>query len=344
MPSYKNILLRAVNRIGDGVFSMPAIRALRDEYPQSRITVLTKPGVAELYVHNPAVNDVMLFEDRRRHKGLPGRLRLIRELRTRNFDLAVIFHNCFDAALVPFLAGIPERIGYVKEGRGFLLTRKLPFPAEVIYQVDHYLDLVSLLGFKPKRSMPELTVSDTERAFAERLFREKSIRRPAICLVPGSIAATRRWPPERFAELADKLSGHTGGSIIVVGGRGDEAISGKITGLAGNKPVDLTGRIGLRELMAVLSLSDLVVSNDTGPMHLAWTLGTPVVTFLGAADPRGTGPSGEHVRVIRKEMACSPCIKEKCPEGTIACLDLITVDEVFEAARESLARYFHPVE
>ena len=344
MPFYKNILVRAVNRIGDGVFSMPAIRALRDEYPQARITILTKPGVAELYANNPGVDDVMLFEDRGLHGGVLGRLRLIRELRGRNFDLAVIFHNCFDAALVPFLAGIPERIGYVREGRGFLLTKKLPFPAEVIYQVDHYLNLVSLLGFTAEKRMPEFSISEAERSFAEKLFREESIRRPAICIVPGSIATTRRWPPERFAELADRLSGHTGGNIVVVGGRGDREISGQIAGLMEKKPVDLTGRLGIRELMAVLSLSDLVVSNDTGPMHLAWTLGSPVITFIGAADPRGTGPSGPHVHVIRKDLECSPCIKEECPEGNTACLDLITVDEVFEAAKESLARHFRPGE
>lgn len=338
MPAeYHNILVRGVNRIGDTIFSLPSIKALKQGFPGSRITILTKPAPAGLFENNPSIDDVLLFDSMGRHKGVLGRIRLIRELRKRSFDLAVLFHNCFDAALIPFLAGISERIGYIREARGLLLTKKLPFPKTPIHQIDHYLKLVSLMGISTEEKTPELFITPEEKNRAGDLFDRNHVRRPLVGFIPGSIALTRRWYPERFAELGDRLVETTGGSILILGGPADRDISETIINHTKVTPLDMTGRIDLRQLMALLSHCDLVVSNDTGPMHIAWSLGKHVITFLGAADIREIKPHSSRVTIIRKDLDCSPCIKEVCPNGTIRCLDLISVEEVFNKSMEILA-------
>jgi heptosyltransferase-2 len=336
MPEYRNILVRGVNRLGDTVFSLPAIKALKQSYPGARVSVLTKPAPSGLYANLPYIDEVLIFESKGRHGGIRGRLALAGQLRKRRFDLAVVFHNCFDAALVPFLAGVPERIGYLREMRGVLLTKKLPFPATPVHQVDHYLELAALAGASTEERTPELFVTPEEEQWGRRLLDGRNARRPLVGIVPGSVALTRRWPPERFAELGDRLAQATGGSIIILGGPGDGDISGKIKSHMKAGPIDTTGGTGLRQLMALISLCDLVVSNDTGPMHITWALGRPVVTFIGAADIREIRPLSTVAHIIGKDLACSPCIKEECPEGTTRCLDLITVGEVFEKSMEIL--------
>jgi heptosyltransferase-2 len=339
MRAYENILVRGVNRIGDTIFSLPALKALRRGFPDARVTVLVKPVPAGLFGENPSVDEVMLFEDTGRHRGMAGRFRLIADLKSRHFDLALLFHNCFDAALVPFLAGIPERVGYIKEHRGFLLTKKLPFPRETLHQVDHYLRLVSLLGIFTDDRMPELWLSPAETGEARAMLQRNGMERPLIGFIPGAVARTRRWHPERFAALADRLTAETGGSVLLLGGPGDREISAAIQEHMTSPAVDLTGTMGVRQLMAVMKECDLIVSNDTGPMHMAWVLGRPVVTFVGAADIREIAPLSPDVHIIRKDLACSPCIEEECPEGTTECLELIGVDEVFEAARAILRNH-----
>lgn len=333
---YRNILVRGVNRIGDTVFSLPSVMALKRAFPQARVTVLAKPQVAGLFLNNPAVDETIPLDDRGRHRGLAGRWRLVMELRKRKFDLAVVFHNCFDAALTPFLAGIPDRIGYLKEHRGFLLTRSLPFPGKPVHQVDHYHALLSLIGVKDGDKVPSLFIGREEKEWAESFLLESAFRRPLIGIIPGSIARTRRWPPERFASVGDRLTESTGGSVILLGGPGDAGISEAIKGHMKTRALDATGRTGIRQLMALIDSCDLIISNDTGPMHMAWALGKPVVTFLGAADIREIQPLSPKVHIINKGLPCSPCIKENCPAGTTECLELITADEVFESAVEML--------
>lgn len=338
MPEYRNILVRGVNRLGDTVFSLPAIKALKQSFPGARVTVLAKPAPSGLYANLPYVDEVLVFESRGRHGGLRGRLALAGQLRKKRFDLAVVFHNCFDAALAPFLAGVPERIGYIREMRGFLLTKKLPFPETPVHQVDHYLRLVELAGASTEEKTPELFVTPEEEQWGGNLLDKRGARRPFIGIVPGSVALTRRWPPDRFAELGDRLTQATGGSVIILGGPDDGDISGKIKSHMNTGPIDTTGGTNLRQLMALISLCDLVVSNDTGPMHITWALRRPVVTFVGAADIREIRPLSAAAHIIGKDLPCSPCIKEKCPEGHNRCLDLITVKEVFETSMEILRK------
>lgn len=345
MDGYRKILLRSVNRIGDVVFTLPAIRAIKDSSPGATVTVLAKPIASELFVNCPFVDDVIVFYDKGRHKGLGGRLRLAKELRGMGFDLAVMFHNGLESALVSFVAGIPERVGYRKEMRGAFLTRSLRFPKAPVHRLDYNNRLAGLVGAAVDG--PEgrggrggggglLFLTDDERGRAGELLKDSGTHRPLVCIVPGAMAASRRWFPERFAEVADSLIEKTGGSVVLLGGPEGTGDAEKIISLMKHTPLNLTGKTRVRQLMAVLDACDLVLANDTGPMQLAAALGRPVVTFFGAGDPDETGPPGPNVRIIRKDVDCGPCVRDVCPEGHLKCLDLISAQEVMEAVAEML--------
>jgi len=334
MPSYNNILVRGVNRLGDTLFALPAIKALKIKYPDAMVTVLTKPLPAELYRHNPHINEIIIFKSKGEHRGFKGRLRLVKTLRASGFDLAVLLHNNFDSALVAFLSGIPERIGYQKELRSALLTRSLPFPKEPTPRADHFLAITKLVGCETNDNKPDLYLSAAERESAD--VRLRNLPRPIVGIIPGAQEKTRIWDSGRFASVADNLISRVKASVLILGGPGDNKLSSSIMSRMKNIPIDMTGAFNLRELISILNSCDLVISNDTGPMHIANLLGVRVITFFGAGDLIETRPIGEKAYVIHRDLPCSPCLKSECPEGNYKCLDLITAEEVAEIAVRAL--------
>jgi heptosyltransferase II len=336
MPTYKNILVRGVNRLGDTLFTLPAIRALKIKYPTARITVLTKPSPVELYRHNPHIDGIIILDSKGIHQGLRGRLRLINTLRASDFDLAVLMHNNFESALMAFLSGIPERIGYRKELRSALLTGSLPFPKTPTPRADHFLAITELAGCDTGDNKPDLYLSSTEREWAT--TRLAGLPWPLVGIIPGAQEKTRIWDSGRFASVADSLIGHAAASVLILGGPGDTGLSSSIKSQMKNIPIDMTGAFSLREFIAILNSCDLVISNDTGPMHIANLLGVEVITFFGAGDVIETGPIGEKAHIIHRGLPCSPCLKSECPEGNYKCLDLITAEEVVETALNVLKR------
>ena len=338
MSYYHNILVRGVNRLGDTLFTLPAIKSLKIKYPDSRLTVLTKPLPADLYLHNPHIDDVIIFDSKGTHRGLKGRLRLIKMLGKTGFDLAVLLHNNFDSALTAFLSGIPERIGYQKELRSALLTKSTPFPKNPTPRVEHFLSITKLVGCGGEDNYPDLYLSSTEREWAA--IRLKELPRPIVGIVPGAQEKTRIWKSERFGEVADYLINEASASVLILGGPGDQKLSLAVRSQMKNIPYDMTGEFNLRQFMAILNSCDLVISNDTGPMHIASLLGVNVITFFGAGDLKETRPIGENVHIIHREIPCSPCLRSKCLEGNYKCLDLITSAEVLEIALRKL-KSFH---
>jgi heptosyltransferase II len=334
MTHYQNILVRGVNRLGDTLFSLPAIKALKKKYPEAKLTVLTKPMPVELYRHNPFIDKIIIFDSNGDHRGLPGRLRLIKTLRTSRFDIAVLMHNNFESALTAFLSGIPERIGYQKEFRSALLTRSLPLPQNSTPRTDHFLAITNLAGCETKDNKPDLYLSEAEREWA--VTRLGNLARPIVGIIPGAQEKTRIWDGGRFATVADSLINKIKANVLILGGPGDNKLSSSIISQMDNIPIDMTGAFNLREFIAILNSCDLVISNDTGPMHIASLLGTEVITFFGAGDIIETCPLGEKVHVIHKYLPCSPCLKSECPKGNYKCLDLITAEEVIEIALQAL--------
>ncbi|MGE5239386.1 MAG: lipopolysaccharide heptosyltransferase II [Chloroflexota bacterium] len=348
--AYKRILVRGVNWIGDAVMTMPAIRALRREFPSAHVTLLVKPSVAPLFEKDPLLDEVLIYGPE--FRGVRGRLRLASLLRRKRFDVAVLLQNAFDAALVSFLAGIPRRIGYDRDGRGFLLTTPVPFQRDdrSMHHVRYYLELLRGAGIEGGDTSPWLYLTIEERVHARDAFFH--LRRPILGVNPGAtFGSAKRWLPERFAEVGWRFIREMGGSVVVFGGKAETGIAQEVERiildrLDGSLPrvvtieplprelfMNLAGHTSLRGLSALIAECDLILTNDSGPMHVAYAVGTPLVALFGSTDPALTGPLGESDEVIKPSLSCSPCFERSCPEQTLRCMRDISAGEVYAAVR-----------
>ncbi|GAB4389847.1 MAG: lipopolysaccharide heptosyltransferase II [Thermodesulfovibrionales bacterium] len=327
----ENILVRGVNWVGDAVMTMPAIRALGKAKADGRLSLLVKPSVAALFEKDPHVDEVILYDDR--YGGVYGRMRLARELRGKGFTWAVLLQNAFDAAAIAYLAGIPRRDGYGRDGRSFLLTRPVPYDGQDrrVHHVDYYLELLAALGIPAPRYHPWVYLALEERLRAREAL--KALRRPVVGVNPGAAyGPAKEWPAEKFAELAGRVAGELGGSVVVFGKEVSDA-SRKIEGAAQNPGhvLSMAGKTTLRELSALISECDAFVSNDSGPMHLAYAAMTPLVAIFGSTDPCLTGPVGKGSVVVREAADCAPCFERQCPRPRVECMENIAVDDVMGA-------------
>ena len=336
-----SLLVRATNWLGDAVMTTPALAGVREGFPDSRIVLLARPLVAELFRHHPDVDEVMVYDLPGRHEGILGRLRLAADLRRRRFDGALLLQNAFDAALIAFLGRIPERAGYPTDMRRILLTLPVPLPHGILerHEVEYYLCLLDGLGIpRPAPASLKLLVTEEEReAMAERLS-SLGIGRgtPILAINPGATyGSAKRWYPDRFASVADTLSAEWKAAVVVVGSAAEAPLAGEIEAAMRTPPVNLAGRTTVRELMALLSLSSFLVTNDSGPMHVGAALGVPLVAIFGPTDWRRTSPWTSLAKVVRVEVDCSPCRRRTCDRGH-ECMLGVTPEMVVDAARRLL--------
>jgi len=333
----EKVLIRGTNWIGDVVMTLPALAAIRRTWPGAQLFVLAKPWVAEVYRLCSDVDEVILFEEPGCHAGIEGKWRLAAELRQYRFDCAILLQNAIEAAIIARLTGIPLRAGYNADGRGFLLThsvRRTPAIRQV-HQIDYYLEMVEALGFLPAGRIVHLHPTRDYTGVSERLFRECGIRagHTLIGLAPGAAyGPAKKWFPDRFASVVDRLIDDTGGQAILFGSDDDRESTAEVRKNASHPLIDIAGRTNLREAIALISRCDIFISNDTGLMHVAGALGIPMVAIFGSTNPMTTSPAGEASVVIHRDVPCSPCLKPVCPTD-FRCMDLIGVDEVYSAAR-----------
>ena len=332
------MLVRAVNWLGDAVLTTPALGAVRAALPHSRITLAAKPLVAEMFLHHPDVDEILVYDKDGRHSGAVGMLRMARELRRRDFDAAVLFQNAFDAGLLAFLAGIPRREGYATDGRRLLLSRAVPVTEEILrlHHAEYYLRLVEELGFsRPGNPALRLRVTGEERdSMAARLAAAGIPEGKRILGInPGATyGSAKRWYPDRFAAVADALSEEWDASVVLMGSVPEMPLSGEIEAAMRRSPVNLAGKTTVRELMALLSLCGFLVTNDSGPMHIAAALGIPLVAIFGPTDWLTTSPWTRRATIVRVDVDCSPCRRRECDRGH-ECMVGVTADMVVSAAR-----------
>jgi heptosyltransferase-2 len=331
----RRILVREVNWVGDAVLTLPALEALAGRFPPAEITLLARPWVAGLFAGHPAVDRIIEYRTEDAHRGLRGRWCLAGELKGERFDLAVLFPNSMDAALIPWLAGIPRRVGYPTDGRRWLLTHPVSNrSAAGGHQVERYLAIVRALGGQgtPKLRLP---VSEEARRRGEEFLREQAIAAsgPLVALNPGSVyGSAKRWPAARFAAVADALVESRGATILLVGSEGERPVLDQVTTRMRRPVVNLGGRTDLLTLVGLLQRVHLLVSNDTGAMHIAAAVGTRVLAVFGPTDAVATGPLGKCVRVIRVPIPCSPCLLRECPIDH-RCMTGVTVAQVLHEAQ-----------
>lgn len=331
----EKILVRGVNWLGDAVMSTPALQGLRAAAPESEIALLIHEKLADLFEHYPHVDQVITF------RADEGVLSVARRLRERKFGFALVLPNSHRSALEVFIARIPHRLGY---GRKWLLTQSLPrppsrtrkrslaeikvliaqpsrsretFPAEA-HHVHNYLRLLSA----PWRA-PRLYVTDEEIAAAQKRLPNERLW---LGLNPGAeYGPAKRWPIERFAEAANRLRKKLGCGLLLFGGPNDAALSAQLAAACPGS-IDLAGKTRLRELCALLRCCRALITNDTGPMHLAAALGVPVVVPFGSTAPELTGPPSG---VITGNVPCAPCFRRECPID-FRCMRSIEVDQAVE--------------
>ena len=327
-------MVRSTNWIGDAVMTTPAMGALRNSFPAAEIVVVANPLVAELFRHHPFCDRVLVYDKKKSHHGLLGLVRFCGELRTESFDLAILLQNAVEAAVMAYLAGIPRRAGYETDGRGLLLTHPVPISLEErrLHHTRYYLQMLEALHIRGGDGLLRLACADNESAWAREQIGEGT---PVVINPGAAYGSAKRWYPERFAEVGNRLAAEFGARIILTGGPGETVIGRDIAAAMDIAPLNLIGRTSVRQMMAVLSLSRLVVTNDSGPMHVAAAFGVPIVAVFGPTDHTTTSPLAENCRIIRKEVDCAPCLLRQCPTDH-RCMEAIGVDDVMAGARELL--------
>lgn len=348
--SVKSILIRGTNWVGDAVMSVPAMREIRKRFPESRISLLVRPWVRDIYAAADFLDEIITFDKDGKHRGLSGRRRLVKELAKRRIDLAVLFQNAFEAAIITWWARIPLRLGYARDGRSPLLSHAIPIDPEVrrAHQVYYYLGLLAGAGivesrpWKDTAPLPACTLDlrESDRESARALLRAQNIE-SGECLIglnPGaSYGGAKRWFADRFAEVADSLARRYAARIILFGSISEEPIARQVAERMKNRSVSFAGKTTLGQLMGLIGECSLLVTNDSGPMHLAAALAVPQVAIFGSTSDVATGPLSDVAEVVRVPVDCSPCFLRECPTD-FRCMTRITTDLVIEAAERRLSK------
>ena len=340
------IVVRGPNWLGDAVMCEPALSQVRTIFPQAEITLLVKPAIADLLAQHPAVNRTLVYDDRGRHAGLTGKWTLAGVLRRHRFDLAILFQNAFEAALISFLAGIPRRFGYATDGRSLFLTDPVSLPPRngQRHQVEYYWDLLKPLGSQGPAPAPRLFVTPEESVSMTKRLADAGIGASdlVIGVNPGSTYGhAKRWLPERYAEVVNRvlkdMQAQTDAKVgvAILGAKGEEQLGQAIAKEIRTRTVVCSGQTTVRELMALVKRCQLFLTNDTGPMHVAAAFKVPLVAVFGPTDWQTTSPYGVEAKLVRQPVSCAPCLLRECPIDH-RCMTGVTVDQVYGAALQHL--------
>ena len=341
VPDPERILVRSTNWIGDVVMTLPALEALRERFPTSRITVLARPWVTPLICAHPAVDGVLeLAGNQGRVRNALEVLRAANRVRSMRFHMAVLFQNAFEAALIAWAARVPARAGYDTDARRILLTHPLSRKRARTHrhQVEYYLDLVRALGWHGIAREPRVFTTPADRAEASKILTAEDLSSSGmrIGVAPGAAyGPAKRWPPERFARVADRAADAWHARVLILGSRGDAKACEAVGGAMRHRAVNLCGRTGLGQAVALIESCGLFLTNDSGLMHVASALNVPTVAIFGSTDPVATGPRSPRARVVRNPVQCSPCFRTVCPTD-FRCMLGITPERVWEEVRQVL--------
>jgi heptosyltransferase-2 len=344
-PAPQKILIRATNWVGDAVMSLPAIRAVRDRYPDAEIAVLARPWVADLYARETAISRVILYDAPPGFRGLGAKWAMASRLGRERFDCAILLQNAFEAAALAFLARIPRRIGYNRDARGWLLTEAVdvPKPGEIPrHERYYYLEMLRRAKLAPSLPRVEairLEGGESAAIAGAKRFRAMGWRLPVIGVSPGAAYGTaKRWLPGNFAETAAALAQRRSARVALFGSVGEAALCQNVADLLRPQGVEagnLAGKTSLREFIELAAACQLFITNDSGAMHIASALGVRTIAVFGATDDTTTGPTGELVRVVREPVECSPCLLRECPIDH-RCMTRVTPGRVVSAALDLL--------
>ncbi len=329
------VIIRVPNWIGDAVLTLPAVESIKANFPQARLSIAAKNWVKDLFTSTGLAEEVISLPDA---NDVKTQWAAAQDLKTRSFDLGLLLTNSFGSAFLFYLARIPKRWGYGTDGRAVLLTKSVPMKRSDVarHQVFYYLDLLQSLGLKTVPPKLKLAASPSESQAARDRLASLGLdpQKALVIICPGaSYGSAKRWPASSFARLASLLQKKKEAEIAVVGSAKEKEIAESVSSLMEKKPAVVAGETTLAELLGLISLASLFVSNDTGPMHMANALGVPVVAIFGPTDPAVTGPFQKPSACLKKEVSCWPCSYRDCPYDH-RCLVGIDPQEVFQACQD----------
>lgn len=336
-PAPSRILVKEVNWLGDLVMSLPALRAIRRAWPGAHLAVLVKRELASFFDGAAWLDEVIPYSVGRGLSGFIDRRRIVGEIRARRFDLGVLFPNSFESALWIAMAGIRRRAGFVADARGAMLTLKATAPPAALsgHQVNYWLAMVrATTGVVGRADDFALDVgpANRERMAAWLGVNRKRPGAPLYAIAPAAAyGPAKEWPAERFAAAIDLLAGRDGAESVLVGAPGERAQCAAVAAASRSGAIVAAGATNVGELIALLSLCDGFMGNDSGCMHLAGALGIPTVAIFGSTDPLRTGPLGNRTRVIYRRLECSPCLARTCRFGHYNCLVQVSPAEAADA-------------
>jgi len=341
----KKILFLRYDRVGDMVLSTAVFKALKRRNPSAMLTVLASERNYEIILNNPNVDEILIY------KGFGW---FIKEVLARNFDLAMdpFFTYELKPAFMTYLSGAKYRIGFEESGREIFFNVRGPTILPEKNMVEHLLDLSKKVGAEREGCEPEIFLTEEEKKWTDKILAEKGIRKNDIVIAihPGAYYPSQRWPAERFGEIAKRihesgvrsqksevrskeLSEESAIKVLLFGDKKEELLLRDVRNIAGEKAIIFCG-LRLRQFMALLSHCNLLICNNSGPLHIASALRIPTISIMGPTFTPLWLPWGKNHIVIRKVLPCSPCNKAECEDHS--CMNLITVEEVMDAVKSQV--------
>ena len=329
--------------LGEALLSIPAIRALKQS-SNAFILALVNPVVKELLAGTPEIDQILVFDEKEWNKNIFARLRFLSQIRKMRFDLAVILNPSKRFHILSYLAGIPRRLGYNRKW-GFLLTDRIEdkkFQGQK-HEVEYNLDLARAIGTNTEDKHISIKVERENEQFVENLLPKYGIKENdlIIAIHPHSSNPAKTWPKGNFASVADELYSKFSAKVVIIGGAQERKAVIKLISLAKYPPINLSGKLTLKQLAAFLKRCNLLISNDSGPVHIAAAMGRPTVVIFGrnipGVGPKRWGPWGNGHIVLYKDSGCNPCLDRDCPHN-FKCLTSISPEEVLQAVDRQLKR------
>lgn len=335
------ILIIKLSSIGDVIHTLPCLYALRSAYPSAKIDWIVEEEASNILVSHPFLNEVFVIKKRGWFKDFKKTYNIAKSIKALDYDMVLDFQGLLKSGVWVFLSNGKRRIGFDKSGElsYLFLNEKLPLYNPDKHAVDRYLDIVAYLGLKHEKVRFPIFVSESEKKKVSGLLKTNGIWEgtPFIVINPMARWETKLWDIKKFANLCNEIMDRLSCKVVIVSASSGKEIQ-EITFLTDNRVIDLTGKTTLKELSYLMSLSKMVITVDSGPMHIAAAMGVPVIAIFGPTAPWRTGPYGEGHTVIRKELPCSPCFSRVCKDKGMICMKSIEVKDVLKAVEAGLKK------
>jgi heptosyltransferase II len=334
----KRILIFNVNWLGDVLFSTATIRNVRRNYPDSYIACVIPSRCYPILKGNPHLDEVIIFDEKDRHKGMLAKLNFISLLKEKKFDTVFLLHRSFSRALICRLAGIGERIGHNTKKRSFLLTQKITMPKkDSLHRIDFFLDVIEKAGLRVEDRYLDFIFTPEEEKHVHDFLMKNSVNNGdfIVALNPGGNWIPKRWPKDYWAQLADKLISEMNVKVIITGSISDLPLVNQIKGRMKENPLVACGVFNIKQLGALAKRSDLFITADTGPMHIANAVGAKkIIAIFGPTAKEITGPyPNMNTVILQKDIGCLiPCYKVSCQDNR--CMKAVTPDDVLAQVKK----------